>query len=567
MSASWPATTVYQIYPRSFRDANGDGVGDLAGILEKLDYLRDLGVETLWISPFYRSPQRDFGYDIADYLAFDPAYGTPADLERLIAAAHARGLRIVLDMVLNHTSDEHAWFREARQGRDAPHRDFYIWRKGRVPGPPARGGRPPNNWRSMVGPRGWQYDEASDEWYYASFFPFQPDLNYRNPAVKAAMFDVVRHYLRMGVDGFRLDIVCAIFKDPAFRDNPPSLRPLPAEDNPDGFFQSTRHTVNHPDAFTFVKDLREVVDEFEDRFLVGEVFGSPSLLRKYCEPSASGRPGLHAVFLFKAMRTAFSAPAFRALVAELEREFPEPLIPTYVFGNHDRPRSGAKLNDDPRKLKLLAALQLTARGIPFIYYGEEIGMANADLPLRTGLDELARRYRWVPQPLVPLLRRNGLVLNRDECRTPMQWTGAPGAGFTAPGVEPWLPVNPDAATRNVAAQALDPDSILACYRRLLAARKQSAALRHGALVPLAQPKAAARHVFAYDRIAGGETVRVLLNFSRKAQAPGVATEGWAPLVSTHAAPPEDLGTLRPYEGRVLHRPEAQRSPSSAPLAF
>jgi alpha-glucosidase len=297
----WKRTTTYQIYPRSFADANGDGIGDLRGIIGKLDYLQTLGVETLWLSPFFESPQTDFGYDITNHHAIAPEYGSLDDCRELIADVHARGMKIVFDMVLNHTSAEHPWFVASRSSRDHPMRDFYIWREGRRP----HGKAPPNNWRSMLGGSGWRYDPHTEEWYFASFLGFQPDLNYRNPRVKAAMLEVVRHWLGEGVDGFRLDIFNAIFKDESFRDNPFSWRPVPSEDNPHGFFQRQRHTIDHPDTIAFARELRGVVDEFCDppRFLVGEVFGDASTLRRYCGEAAEG---LHLVFLFKAMQMRFA---------------------------------------------------------------------------------------------------------------------------------------------------------------------------------------------------------------------------------------------------------------------
>lgn len=569
----WRETTVYQIYPRSFFDTNHDGIGDLDGVLEKLDYLHALGVQTLWFSPFYPSPQRDFGYDIRDHFGVAPEYGTVDGWKRLLDAIHARGMKVVLDMVLNHTSDEHPFFQASRRDASDPKRDFYIWRKGRKPGPPAQGGAPPNNWRSMLGPSGWQYDAQTDAWYWATFLPFQPDLNYRNPAVKEAMFGVVRHWLAQGVDGLRLDIFNAIFKDPEFRNNPPSLRVLPSEDNPDGFFQRNLYTINHPDTFAFARELRAVVDEFSDppRFLVGEVFGTPQILKKYCGPDGNG---LNLVFLFKTFQTPFSAYRFRQLIEEYEREFPAPLLPTYVYGNHDRPRLMERIGDDPRRAKLLAMLQLTVRGVPFMYYGEEIGMQNHDLPLKQALDPLASRYRFLPQPLVRALRRRGMLLNRDECRTPMQWSGAKNAGFTDDKTAPWLPVLPQHGARNVAAQAQDSTSILTCYRRLLRLRQASAALRGGALTILPQSYALEGQVLAYARTgtgeAGGEeTLRVLLNFSDEPAEVFVDHAPHVVALSTVGDVIDWRGTtyvLRPYEGAVFRTQPADGDAKTAETA-
>jgi oligo-1,6-glucosidase/alpha-glucosidase len=502
----WKRTTTYQIYPRSFADSNGDGIGDLRGVLGKLDYLQDLGVETLWLSPFFESPQADFGYDVSDYHAIAPEYGTLDDCRALIAEVHARGMKIVFDMVMNHTSDRHPWFLESRSSRENPRRDFYLWRDGR-----GRAGRsPPTNWRSMLGGSGWHHDPGTGQWYWASFLGFQPDLNYRNPLVKAAMLDTVRHWLGEGVDGLRLDIFNAIFKDAAFVDNPLSWRAVPSEDNPHGFFQRHVHTIDHPDTIAFARELRSVVDEFHDppRFLVGEVFGDAETLRRYCGEAADG---LHLVFLFAAMRTRFSGRAVRELVEEFERGFPEPFSPTYVFGNHDRPRFIHRVGGDTDKAKLMATLQLTARGVPFIYYGEEIGMANHDIPLHEGLDPVAARYRFVPQWLVGSFRKRGILLNRDECRAPMQWDGTPHAGFSS--VRPWLPVHPGSSKVNVALQEGDPGSLLSCYRSLLALRRETPALHAGALAWLDTGLPA--DVVAYRREHGCDRADVFLNFSKR----------------------------------------------------
>ena len=506
----WRRTTVYQIYPRSFSDSNGDGIGDLRGVIARLDYLQALGVETLWLSPFFESPQADFGYDISDHYAIAPEYGTLDDCTALFREAHARGMKIVVDMVLNHTSDQHPWFRESRRDRESPRRDWYIWRDGRKPG----GKAPPNNWRSMLGGSGWHYDPTTDQWYFASFLGLQPDLNYRNPAVKAAMLDVVRHWLRQGADGLRLDIFNAIFKDESFADNPFSWRAVPSEVNPHGYFQHHLHTIDHPDTLAFARELRAVVDEppGPPRFLVGEVFGDAQTLRQYCGEAADG---LHLVFLFQALRTRIRGRELKAMVQEFERAFPEPFSPTYVFGNHDRPRAIHRARGDLDKAKLVAMLQLTARGVPFIYYGEEIGMENHDIPLHEGLDPVAARFRFVPQWAVGWFRRHGILLNRDECRAPMQWDASATAGFTTPGTRPWLPVHPRSAETNVAAQQQDPASLWCCYRNLLALRREQSALQAGALQWSASP-GLSPDVLAFRRALGEQSVDVFLNFSNRA---------------------------------------------------
>ena len=506
----WKQTTVYQVYPRSFADKNGDGIGDLAGLIDRLDYLADLGVETLWLSPFYRSPQADFGYDISDHYDVAPEYGNRDDVPRLVEALHSRGMKLVLDMVLNHTSDRHPWFLDARAARDSHQRDWYLWKDGRQPG----GRAPPNNWRSMIGGSGWRWDPATEQWYFATFLPFQPDLNWRNPAVKRAMLDVVRHWLALGVDGLRLDLFNALYKDASFADNPRGYRLIPREDNPHGFLQHHLHTLDHADTIGFTRELRAVTDEFSHppRFLVGEVFGSPATLRRYCGEEGDG---LHLVFLFKAMRTPLRAAAFRALLEEVEQSFPDPLLPTWVFANHDRPRAIDRLGGDARRAKLLAALQLTARGVPFIYYGDEIGMEHSPIAVADALDPIAARFRFVPSWLSPRLRRHGILLNRDECRRPMQWSAARHAGFSPPETDAtWLPLHPASAVCNVAAQTGDPDSILSCYRRMLALRRSSAALSGGSLQLLPAGEGP-RQLLSFRRTAGDETAHVVLNFSSR----------------------------------------------------
>lgn len=545
----WKNTTVYQVYPRSFADGNGDGIGDLAGVLSRLEYLQALGVETIWLSPFFQSPQADFGYDISDYRAIAPEMGTLEECRELIEQVHARGMKIVFDMVLNHTSEEHAWFNESRSSRASPRRDWYIWRDGKKPG----GRAPPNNWRSMLGGSGWHYDPSTDQWYWASFLPFQPDLNYRNPAVKQAMLDVVRHWLDAGVDGFRLDIFNAIFKDASFRDNPRSLRPIPTEDNPAGFFQSPVHTIDHPDTLDFARELRRVVDAApgSPRFLVGEVFGSPASLRRYCREG--DEDGLHLVFLFKGMRTPFTAGAFRSLLAEVEREFPDPLLPTWVFGNHDRPRFMARLGDDPRKAKLLATLQLTARGVPFVYYGDEIGMGHHDVPREHALDPIAKRFARVPRFVAARLRRHGVLLNRDACRLPMAWDDGPHAGFAPRHAKPWLPVHPAAERVNVAAGERDPVSLLATYRRLLGLRRVTPALHAGGL-ELVDAAQLPRHVLGYRRVHAAGSAHVLLNFGGDVAHVDVRDVPHRAAWSTHrtsAGAPASKHRLDAYEAVIL----------------
>ena len=554
----WRRTVVYQIYPRSFADSNGDGIGDLEGIIGKLDYLAELGVETLWLSPFYASPQADVGYDISDYRAVAPEYGEMATVDRLIAEAHARGLRIVLDMVLNHTSDQHPWFLESRSSRDSPKRDFYIWRDGRRPG----GGAPPNNWHAMIGGSGWQYDETTDQWYWTQFLPFQPDLNYRNPQVQEAMLDTMRFWLDRGVDGFRLDIVNALFEDEALRDNPFTWNVLPSDDDPAMFFQTSERTLNHPDTLAFMKVLRRTVDAYDDppRFMVGEVNASIEMARAHCA-TGDQADGLHLAFLFKSLTVKLEARALRELLALYEREFSEPLLPTWVFGNHDRARRISRLGGDLERAKLNAALQLTARGVPFLYNGEEIGMQQQRIPARQSQDPLALRMKWLPQVVFDAVRTIAHEsINRDESRTPMHWSAGPHAGFCPAEAEPWLPVAPwhERAGRNVETQLRDPGSLLRCYQRFLRARRETPALNSGGFELL--PEAVTgRSVVGYRRCAQSgdcaqQVVTVLLNCSPRLVSLAHPAPGARLLVSTvtarDGASGRDLALL-PWEGLVL----------------
>ncbi len=509
----WKKTTVYQIYPRSYKDSTGNGIGDLKGIISKLDYIKDLGVETIWFSPFYKSPQADFGYDIADYRSIAPEYGTMEDCDKLIKEIHNRDMKIVMDMVMNHTSDQHEWFLESRSSKDNPKRDWYIWRDGSG----KDGKKPPNNWTAMIGGSAWNYDEKTDQWYYAQFLPFQLDLNYRNPEVKEEMLDTVRFWLKKGADGFRLDIINALFEDAKFRDNPSSFHLFPSDDNPCMPFNSVKYTINHPDTLEFVKELRSVVDEFNNpsRYLVGEVTGPIETLRQYCGGNQAN--GLHTVFLFKTLGAKFSAKSFREIIEDFEYYFKEPLIPVWVFSNHDRYRRISRLGDDFLKEKLNTALQLTVRGVPYIYYGEEIGMPQHSIKVKDSIDAVALKYKNVPQFIWNIGKKVlHESINRDECRTPMQWDSSPNAGFCPEDVSPWLPVHPDYRKINVEVEQEDPDSMIHCYKRFLVAREEYPALNAGSLT-LLDERSLPKNVLGYIREAKfkGEVQKlyVYLNFN------------------------------------------------------
>lgn len=534
--SEWHGETVYQIYPRSFQDSDGDGIGDLNGIISRLDHVSELGFGAIWFSPFFSSPQQDFGYDISDYRNIAPEYGDMQTCERLIAEVHQRGMKVIFDLVMNHTSEQHAWFRESASSRDNPKADWYVWRDGKG----RDGRRPPNNWKAMIGGSGWHWHEGRQQFYWASFLPFQPDLNYHNPEVKAAMLDVARFWLEKGVDGFRLDIFNSIYEDTSMADNPFGWRIIPNEENPDGFFQKARYTVNQEQSFVFATELRALLDSFIDppRFSVGEVFGNTATIKKFCE--YDGKQGLHSVFLFRTLGTKFSAKAWRITITEFEHDFPEPFIPTYVFSNHDRRRSMSIVGNDERKMKLLALMQLTVRGIPFTYYGEELGIPKPTLPMRTGLDPLAQRYRAIPQFLV---NWSGQSLNRDECRTPMLWDSTAHAGFTT-GV-PWLPVSDNYLGINAQRQWEDSTSLLRFYQNALSLRNAHGALKSGS-VTISDIRCD-RDVLAYYRTLGDETFLILLNFSKREKTmvppPGTLE------ISTDVNPERAL--LAPFEGRMI----------------
>ncbi len=482
----WQRGVIYQIYPRSFQDSNGDGVGDLPGIRQRLDYLTALGVDAVWLSPIYPSPMHDFGYDVSDYTAIHPLFGTMDDFDRLLADMHRRGLKIILDLVPNHTSDEHPWFVESRRSRDNPKRDWYIWRD------PAPDGGPPNNWLSHFGGPAWTFDPQTGQYYMHQFDPHQPELNYRQPAVLAAMLDVMRFWLERGVDGFRVDVIWLMMKDPLFRDEPPNphwdgVRPY------DSLLHI--HTADLPEVHTLIRRMRAVLDEYDDRLMVGEIYLPNERLVQYY--GAHGDE-CHLPFNFQLVQNPhWRANVVRRLVDAYEAALPPGAWPNWVLGNHDRHRLASRIG--AAQTRVAAMLLLTLRGTPTLYYGDEIGMANVPIPPEKVHDPPARR-----QPEIAHL------VGRDPVRTPMQWDGSPNAGFAPPGVEPWLPLAADYTARNVAAQEADPASLLNLYRALLRLRRAEPALHAGDYTSL---ETGAADVFAYRRAAAGaNSFLVVLNF-------------------------------------------------------
>ncbi len=504
----WRSGVVYQIYPRSFADTDGDGVGDLEGVRQHLDHLVWLGVDAVWLSPIFRSPMADFGYDVSDYCDVDPLFGSLADLDRLVAEAHARGVRVLLDWVPNHTSDRHPWFVESRRSRTSSHRDWYVWRD------PAGGGGPPNNWMAAFPPetRAWTLDPATGQYYLHCFLPSQPDLDWSNPAVVAAMHDVLRFWLDRGIDGFRVDVVHCLGKDPALPDDPPDLAALP------------HAAINdHPSTHVALRGLRRLVDTYPgDRMLVGEVFQlfQPDVTRYY------GRGDeLHLAFDLPAtLYTPWEARAWRERTASvLAAHGAAGAWPTVVLSNHDTPRHRTRLGSEARA-RAAAVLLLTLPGTPFLYAGEELGLEDAFV---------ARERRVDPG-------------GRDGCRAPLPWDGSPRHGWAG---EPWLPWPPDAGARSLATLRDDPSSILHLYRRLLVARRSSPALRGGGWSARDAPP----DVLAYERVADTDRRLVLVNFG---SAPARIAVGGRVAVASDGAGEGDVfaGVLGP-DAAVILQPE------------
>jgi alpha-glucosidase len=478
--AWWKSAVLYQIYPRSFQDSDGDGVGDLAGIRARLPHLTELGVDALWLSPIFTSPMADFGYDISDYIAIDPLFGTMADFDALLTEAHARGIKVILDFVPNHSSDRHPWFIESRSSRQNPKRDWYIWHD------PAPGGGPPNNWLSEFGGSAWQLDEATGQYYYHAFLRQQPDLNWRNPRVVAAMHDVLRFWLRRGVDGFRLDAIWHLIKDDQFRDNPinPDWRP----DDPPDRRVVPLYSGDRPEVHDALREMRKVIDEFPDRLMIGEIYLPFARLMAYYGRDLSGT---HLPFNFALLRTAWRARDIGALIGEYEAALPKGAWPNWVLGNHDKPRVASRVGQ--AQARVAAMLLLTLRGTPTLYYGDEIGLPQATIPPELVQDPFEKN--------VP-----GLGLGRDGCRTPMQWDGSRNAGFSR--ATPWLPVSADHATRNIEVERADPASLYNLYRALTALRRTHPALATGSY----RPVAAEGDVLVYRREQDGERFLAALNF-------------------------------------------------------
>jgi alpha-glucosidase len=515
----WQYGILYEVYPRSFQDANGDGIGDLQGILQRLDYLAGLGINGVWIAPFYPSPMADFGYDIADYCNVDPIFGTLADFDQLLQAIHERGLKLILDFVPNHTSDQHPWFLESRSSLTNPKRDWYLWRD------PAPDGGPPNNWLSNFGGPAWTKDGS--QYYCHSFLKQQPDVNWRNPELREAMFNVLRFWLDRGVDGFRVDVMWMLVKDDQFRDNP--VNPASAPDAPASLRLLPVYNTNRPEVHAIVAEMRAILDSYGDRLLIGEIYLPFDQLAAYYGQDLKGA---QLPFNFHLILCRWNAEAIAQVITEYEAALPVGAWPNWVMGNHDQSRIATRIGS--AQARIAAVLLLTLRGTPTMYYGDEIGMTDTLIPAAEVQDPAEKN-----EP--------GKGMGRDPERTPMQWDSSRFAGFTRG--TPWLRLGADYATVNVATLSGQSDSVLSLYRTLIRMRNGTAALNSGRVEGVASNA----HILRYERVDEGQRFTILLNFNQ--------SDGEAPIaaghivVSTHmdrsGDAVESMVSLRPFEGVVI----------------
>jgi alpha-glucosidase len=528
----WQAGVIYQIYPRSFRDSNGDGTGDLAGVIEKLDYLSEtLGVDAIWLSPFYPSPMADFGYDVSDYCDVDPLFGDMATFDRLVAEAHTRNIRVIIDFVPNHSSDQHPWFIESRSSRDNPKRDWYVWADAKTDG------SPPNNWFSIFGGSAWQWDDITGQFYLHSFLVEQPDLNWHNPEVRAAMLDAMRFWLARGVDGFRLDAIHCMVKDVQLRDNPPNTEGVQLIHRPQEEFDQQIHLYDYAtdELHGVLREMRAVLDEFDERLGIGEihVFDWPKWASYYGQQLDE----LHLPFNFGLLGIEWEAAEVRALVAELERVIPTGGWPNYVLGNHDEPRIASRIG--PEQARVAMMLLLTLRGTPTIYNGDELGMFDVPVALDAVQDPWGRTFG---------------TMGRDPERSPMLWDASPNAGFTTPAATPWLPIEDGYELLNAEEQLADPGSMLTLTRRLLALRRSSPALTIGDYLEIT---GVPEGCLVYERVSGADRYLIAFNFTAEPRTLTLPSHPTGSVVlSTHLdRDGEELLTtfdLRPHEGCVVH---------------
>jgi len=527
----WRSGVLYQIYTRSFGDSDGDGVGDLDGITAHLDYVRSLGVSAIWLTPFYRSPMADFGYDVSDHTDVDPLFGDLAAFDRLLAAAHESGLRVVVDYVPNHTSDQHEWFRDSRATPASARRDWFFWRDSRPDG------SPPNNWISLFGGPAWEADAATGQQYLHTFLREQPDLNWRNPDVQEAMFDVARFWLDRGVDGFRVDVAGAVMKDPELRDNPLNDgRPWRGMFGADWEAQDHIHDFAHPDVYRVWREFRDLINGYDerdgrDRVVIGEV---PSHnLEQWARYYGEQLDAMHLPFGFHLLRHDWASDTVGAKVDRVEAALPDGAVSNWVLGNHDQPRIASWAGAEWARVTMM--LLLTLRGAPTLYYGDELGMVDVAIP---------------PDRIRDPWGGNVPGMGRDGARTPMPWTPQLHGGFSRPEVAPWLPMGEPGQGIDVATQEADPRSMLALTKALIALRNRSAPLASGVYERLAE---APDGVFAFCRRVDGEQLFVALNFSGQSAQVPLPAAGRILLATglDRAGPASGALSLAPFEGVVV----------------
>ena len=521
----WQHGIVYQVYPRSFSDSDGDGVGDLRGITSRLGYLQEIGVDVLWLSPIYSSPMADFGYDVSCYTDVHPLFGTLEDFDVLVNEAHRLGLKVVLDFVPNHSSDEHPWFVESRSSRVSLKRDWYVWRDA------APDGGPPNNWESYFGGPAWERDAKTGQYYLHLFHKKQPDLNWRNPQVRRAMFDVMRFWFERGVDGFRVDVLAALIKDEAFRDNLPN--PGWREGDPPFLRQQRLYTEDRPEIHELVREMRAVADEYEDRVLIGEIYLPLDRLVAYYGEQLDG---VHLPFNFGlVLLTEWEAGTVRRLVEEYEAALPEGAWPNWVLGNHDNPRIANRIGH--ARTRLAQMLLLTLRGTPTCYYGDEIGMRDVEIPSHLIVDPVGK---------------SAPGQGRDPERTPMQWDTSPNAGFSAS--IPWLPVDSDYIETNVAVRRKDYRSQLVLFKRLTELRRKLRALSIGSYRSL---DTSSESAYAYLRQHEEQRLVVALNFGSSPEEVSLSEAGaegellCSTVMDREGSVSLQRLTLRPGEGIIV----------------
>lgn len=524
---------IYQMYPRSFKDTNGDGIGDLNGIIEKLDYLagaeRSLGVDAIWLTPIYRSPQKDFGYDISNYYDIDPIFGDMRTFDKLVSEAHRRGTAVIMDFVPNHTSSEHPWFLESRSSRDNPKRDWYIWRD------PRPDGSAPNNWLGVFGGSAWEYDAKTKQYYMHSFLSHQPDLNWRNKEVRGEMLNVLKFWMGRGVDGFRTDAIYHLIKDDQFRDDPPNPNYVPDRDEP---YSSLLHvfSAGQPEVIDAANTMCSVLEkgEFAQKFMVSESYISIQELAKLYRACDNK---LHAPLNFNFISSPWSAREYKKIVDEFELSLGPDDVPNYVLGNHDRSRVASRLGHE--RARLAAMLLFALRGIAFIYYGDELGVEDAFIPPEKYLDP------WGKNLL-------GFKVGRDPERTPMQWDGSKFAGFSR--VKPWLPFFNNQRELNVESELQDSRSMLSLYRNLIRLKQTLPALAQGAYKPI---ESRSENIFAFVREHDKGNALVMLNFGEREEKAACdvkkATIVCNSYLNRATGEEVDLNqlVLRPYEGYIF----------------